>query len=40
MAKVISVKALEGYRLELGFDSGERRIFDVTPYLDRGSSQS
>jgi hypothetical protein len=36
MKKVVSVKALDGYRLELDFDSGERRIFDARPYLDRG----
>ena len=35
MRKIISVKALEGFKLELGFDSGERRI-DARPYLDKG----
>lgn len=30
------VRPLDGYRLELEFDNGERRIFDVAPYLDRG----
>ena len=36
MIKVVSVAPLEGHRLELRFDTGERRIFDLTPYLDRG----
>lgn len=30
------VRALDSYRLELEFDNGERRVFDVAPYLDRG----
>jgi hypothetical protein len=28
------VEPLEDYRLLLTFDNGERRVFDVTPYLD------
>jgi len=31
--KAIDVKPLEDYLLELVFDNGERRIFDVKPYL-------
>jgi hypothetical protein len=27
-------RALEGYQLELVFSNGEKRIFDVRPYLD------
>jgi len=27
---------LDDYRLELVFENGERRIFDVKPYLERG----
>ena len=27
---------LDDYRLELGFENGERRIFDAKPYLCRG----
>ena len=30
-------RPLDGYRLELDFDNGERRVFDVAPYLDRGA---
>jgi hypothetical protein len=33
---VKSVQALEGYELEILFDNGESRRFDVKPYLDRG----
>jgi hypothetical protein len=33
---VKSVRALENYELELLFDNGESRRFDVKPYLDRG----
>lgn len=29
------VQALYDYRLELIFENGERRIFDLTPYLER-----
>lgn len=27
---------MDGYLLELGFSNGETRLFDVTPYLDKG----
>ncbi len=33
---VKSVRALEDYELEVSFDNGESRRFDVKPYLDRG----
>jgi hypothetical protein len=33
---VKSVRALEDYALEVSFDNGECRRFDVKPYLDRG----
>ena len=33
---VRSVRALDDYRLEVAFDNGECRRFDVKPYLDRG----
>ena len=33
---VLSVQPLEDYRLNLMFENGERRIFDVKPYLQRG----
>jgi len=31
-----SVFPLEDYRLEVLFETGERRIFDAKPYLQRG----
>jgi len=33
---VKSVRALSDYELALEFENGERRIFDITPYLNRG----
>ena len=33
---VKSVRALEDYELEVSFDNGESRRFDLKPYLDRG----
>ena len=30
------VRPLEDYQLELIFENGEQRIFDVKPYLQRG----
>lgn len=33
---VVAVAPLADYRLSVEFDSGERRIFDVKPYLDTG----
>jgi len=33
---VKQVQPLDGYRLELLFENGERRVFDVKPYLHRG----
>jgi len=33
---VKAVQPLDGYRLYLEFENGERRVFDVTPYLHRG----
>lgn len=30
---IISVDALDDCRLELEYDSGERRVFDVSPYM-------
>ena len=33
---VTSVRPLDDYRLEIVFENGERRIFDVKPYLYRG----
>ena len=31
--RAIEVKPLPDYRLRVGFDNGENRIFDVKPYL-------
>lgn len=36
MMKVTAVRALDDYQLELGFNTGETRLFDVRPYLDKG----
>jgi len=33
---VSSVRPIDDYRLEVSFENGERRIFDVKPYLYRG----
>ncbi len=33
---VKQVRPLENYQLEVIFENGERRIFDVKPYLQRG----
>jgi hypothetical protein len=33
---VKQVRLLEDYQLELLFENGEQRIFDVKPYLQRG----
>ena len=33
---VNSIRPLDDYRLEIVFENGERRIFDVKPYLYRG----
>lgn len=31
--KLISVEALSGSRLRLCYETGEKKIFDVTPYI-------
>lgn len=36
MQAVTAVKPLEAYHLELIFNTGERRVFDAGPYLNRG----
>lgn len=33
---VIEVKPLEDYKLLLTFENGEKRTFDMKPYLDKG----
>jgi Protein of unknown function (DUF2442) len=34
--EVKSVEPLENYRLKLHFTNGDLKIFDVSPYLDKG----
>lgn len=36
MEHVIQVAPRDDYHLELTFDTGERKFFDVKPYLDKG----
>lgn len=36
MNKVIKVQAQNNYHLELWFATGEHRLFDISPYLDKG----
>jgi len=36
---VIDVKPLNDYKLLLTFENGEKRVFDVRPYLDKGIFQ-
>lgn len=36
MIKVTAVTTLDDYRLELSFNTGETRVFDVGPYLNKG----
>jgi hypothetical protein len=33
---VRDVRPLDDYRLEVSFENGERRVFDVKPYIYRG----
>ena len=32
---VVSVNVHPGYRLRLEFENGERRLFNMTPYMDK-----
>ena len=36
---VIEVEPLEDYQLLLTFENGEKRVFDMKPYLDKGIFQ-
>lgn len=36
---VIDVEPLNDYKLLLTFENGEKRVFDVSPYLDKGIFQ-
>jgi hypothetical protein len=40
MKKVIAVTAKQNFLLDLTFDDGSRRSFDVKPYLDLGILQT
>jgi hypothetical protein len=31
--KIVSLEALSDYRLQLYYETGEEKIFDVTPYI-------
>lgn len=33
---VVTVKPKNDYKLTITFDNGEERLFDVTPFLDKG----
>jgi hypothetical protein len=32
---VVKVEAKPGYKLFLEFENGEKRVFDMTPYMDK-----
>ena len=34
--RVIAVEAIDGYSVRLSFTNGEQKLFDMTPYLDKG----
>ena len=36
MESVISVRVLDDFQLELEFNTGEKGVVDVTPYLSKG----
>jgi hypothetical protein len=36
MERVVSVDTLDGYKLNILFNNGERKVFDVSPYLSKG----
>ena len=36
METVTSVEPLADHRLKVAFSTGDVKLFDVTPYLDRG----
>jgi Protein of unknown function (DUF2442) len=39
MEQVISVAPLDNFHLKLVFNTGETRLFDVRPYLEKGVFQ-
>ena len=36
MERVVAVDTLNGYRLNILFNNGKRKVFDVSPYLSKG----
>ena len=34
--RIKDVETRPGHRLRVGFENGEARLFDVTPYLEKG----
>ena len=36
MKAIIAVNTKEGFKLELKFNTGEIKLFDATPYLEKG----
>ena len=32
---VVRVEAIPGYKLIIDFENGERRVFDMSPYIDK-----
>lgn len=36
MESVTQVRARDDFHLEIGFDTGEIRVFDARPYLEKG----
>ena len=39
MEKVITIRPLDGFMLEIKFNTGETRLFDARPYLQKGIFQ-
>lgn len=39
LESVVAVRAREDFRLEVSFDTGETRIFDARPYIEKGAFQ-
>ena len=36
LLRIVDVEALDGFELLVTFATGERRVFDLTPYLEHG----
>jgi len=39
MVKVVSVEAIDNYKLRVSLSNGRKGVFDVSPYLDKGIFQ-